>query len=164
MKDNGLGIGFAIALSAAFVGVAALVYKLVEPFWGQPETSALLAGGIGCPLLVVTIGAAALAIHWRDERLAARREKESARRQHTVERQAQEASSYGMNAAMMRQVLGMVGDIAQIQARQATATLGGLKVAQLTAPQDEPSWFLGDWSYDDDETEDAQTAGGVRFL
>lgn len=167
MKDSGpwllaLGIGiFAVA------GV--LAYSLVSPYWDQGETSVLLGGLVLCPSLGVLIGGVFLGLHWRDERQAARREKEASKRQRAVERQGEAATVFGMNQAILRQSIDVLGAMAQAQARQATAGLQDLKrdaflQRSIEPPAQEISWFTGDWDYGDESAETVETTGGVRYL
>ena len=156
MKDSGPWL--AIAGTGAFAVAAGLAYGLVRPYWGQPETSTLLGGIVGCPTILLTVGVIFLGLHWRDERQAARREKESAKRGHVVDRQAQEATVLGMNQAIMRQSIDVLGAMAQAQARQSAAQLGGLRTDQfmargIEAPTQEPSWFMGEWDYGGEASE-----------
>ena len=167
MKDSGPWL--AIAGTGAFAVAAGLAYGLVRPYWGQPETSTLLGGIVGCPTILLTVGVIFLGLHWRDERQAARREKESAKRGHVVDRQAQEATVLGMNQAIMRQSIDVLGAMAQAQARQAMAGLNearrdAFQTRAIDAPTQEDSWFTGDWNYGDETAENVETTGGVRYL
>jgi hypothetical protein len=80
------GPWLAIIGLGAFAVAAGLAYSLMAPTWRQGETSALLAILAGCPTIGLVLGAVFLGLHWRDERQAARREREAAKRQKTLER------------------------------------------------------------------------------
>jgi phosphate/sulfate permease len=168
MRNSGAWL--VVAAIGAFAVAAGLAFSLVAPTWDQGETSALLAGIVACPTLGMVIGAIFLGLHWRDERQAARRERETARRQRTVERQTQDAQGFNANAFVMRQTLDLLGQVAQVQARQAAAGLQDLKReafasrAIIDAPAQEEPWFMGEWDYGDETTANDQTAGGVRYL
>lgn len=167
MKDSGPWL--AIAGTGAFAVAAGLAYGLVRPYWGQPETSTLLAGLVGCPTILLTVGLIFLGLHWRDERHAARREKEASRRQRTVDRAGQDATVLGMNQAIMRQSVDVLGAMAQAQARQAMAGLNdarrdAFQTRAIDAPAQEPSWFMGEWDYGGDSSENDETTSGVRYL
>ena len=124
-KDSGPWL---LLIAVAVFGVAAvLAYSLVEPYWGQPETSTLLAGIVGCPTILLTVGVIFLGLHWRDERIHARNEKETAKRGRAIDRQGQDANVLGLNAAVTRQAIDVISAMAQAQARQAAAQLGGLR-------------------------------------
>lgn len=166
MKANGGWL--VVGALGAFAVAAGISYQLVAPTWDQGETSALLAGLVACPTLCLVIGAVFLGLHWRDERSAARREREAARRQRSIDRQVQEAQGFNANAFVMRQTLDLLGQVARVQAQQATAGLADLKrdafqQKAIETSAQEPSWFVGEWEYGDEETID-ETAGGVRYL
>ena len=167
MKDSGPWL--AIGGIGAFAVAAVLAYSLVAPTWDQGETSALLGGLVACPSLGVLIGGVFLGIHWRDGRQAERREKEASRRQRSVDRQGQEATVLGMNQAIMRQSIDVLGAMAQAQARQAMAGLNearrdAFQTRAIDAPTQEDSWFTGDWNYGDETAENVEKTGGVRSL
>ncbi len=167
MKDSGpwllmLGIG-------AFAVAAALAYSLIAPTWDQGETSTLLGGLVACPTLGLAIGATFLGLHWRDERQAARREKDASKRQKAIEWQGEAATVLGINQAIMRQSIDVLGAMAQAQARQAMAGLtdarrDAFQQKAIDAPAQEQPWFTGDWDYGDDSSETGEATGGVRFL
>ena len=164
------GPWLAIGAIGAFAVAAGLAYSLVSPYWGQGETSAVLGALLLCPTLGVMIGATFLGLHWRDERQAARREKEASRRQRSTDRAGQEATVLGMNQAIMRQSIDVLGAMAQAQARQAMAglneaRLGAFQTRAIDAPAVQAdSWFSGDWDYGDNESEAVETTSGVRYL
>ena len=167
MKDSGPWL--AIGAIGAFAVAAVLAWSLVSPTWDQGETSALLGALVACPTIGVMIGGVFLGLHWRDERQAARREKEASKRGRSIDRQAQDATVFGMNTAMMRQAIDVMGAMAQAQARQSMAGLtearrDAFQSRAIDAPAQEESWFTGDWSYDDENAEAGEAAGGVRFL
>ena len=166
MKDSGPWL--AIGGIGAFAVAAVLAYSLIAPTWGQGETSALLGGLVACPTLGLAIGATFLGLHWRDERQAARREKDASKRQKAIERQGETATVFGMNQAIMRQSIDVLGAMAQAQARQAMAGLNdarrdAFQQKAIDAPTQEPSWFMGEWEYGDSAENDEAT-GGVRYL
>ena len=74
----------------------------------------------------------------------------------------------GMNQAIMRQSIDVLGAMAQAQARQAMAGLNDARLGAFQQRAIEPpaqeSWFTGDWSYDDENAEAGETGGGVRYL
>lgn len=163
----------AVVLGLGLLAVLGVVlYALLAPTWDQGKTNALLGGVIGCPAVLGMIGAVFLGLHWRDERQAERREKEAARRQYGINRQVQDAQEFGANAFVMRQTLDMLGQVAQVQARQATAGLADLRreafanrAIEAPAREVEPAWFAGEWQYDDEATAaNVETAGGIRYL
>lgn len=167
MKDSGPWL--AIGAIGVFGVAAVLGYSLVSPYWGQGETSAVLGGIVLCPSLLVLLTGIFLGLHWRDERQAARREKEAAKRGRSIDRQAQDATVFGMNTAMMRQAIDVMGAMAQAQARQSMAGLNearrdAFQQKAIDAPAQEPSWFLGEWDYGGDSSENDETTGGVRYL
>lgn len=162
------GPWLAIGAIGAFAVAAVLAWSLVSPTWDQGETSVLLGGIVLCPTLLVLLTGLFLGLHWRDERQAARREREASRRQRSTDRAGQEATVLGMNQAIMRQSIDVLGAMAQAQARQAMAGLNearrdAFQTRAIDAPAQE-SWFTGDWSYDDENTEAGETGGGVRYL
>lgn len=161
----------ALVLGLGALAVAALVvYALIAPTWDNGKTQALIAGVFGCPTVLGVIGAIFLGLHWRDERQAARREKEVARRQHTINVQSQNAQEFGVNAFVMRQTLDLLGQVAQTQARQAGAQLADLRRdafqqrAIETPAHDPEPWFVGEWQYDDETAAPVEAASGVRYL
>lgn len=167
MKDSGPWL--LAGVIGSFAVAAVLAWSLVAPTWDQGETSALLGALVGCPTVGVMIGGVFLGLHWRDERQAARREREASHRQRSTDRQGQEATVLGMNQAIMRQSIDVLGAMAQAQARQSMAGLNEARRDAFTtraidtsATQD--SWFTGDWSYDDENAEAGETGGGVRYL
>ena len=166
MKDSGPWL--AIGGIGAFAVAAVLAWSLVSPTWDQGETSALLGALVACPTIGVVIGGVFLGLHWRDERQAERREKEASKRQRSVDRAGQEATVLGMNQAIMRQSIDVLGAMAQAQARQAMAGLNDARLGAFQQRAIEPpaqeSWFTGDWSYDDENAEAGETGGGVRYL
>lgn len=166
MKDSGPWL--AICAVGAFAVAAVLAWSLVSPTWDQDETSALLGALIACPTVGVMIGGVFLGLHWRDERQAERREKEASKRQRSTDRAGQEATVLGMNQAIMRQSIDVLGAMAQAQARQAMAGLNEARRDAFTtraidAPAQETSWFVGEWNYGDSSENDEAT-GGVRYL
>ncbi len=166
MKDSGPWI--LVGVIGTFAVAAVLAYSLVAPTWDQGETSALLGALIACPSVGVLIGGVFLGLHWRDERQAARREREASKRQRSTDRAGQEATVLGMNQAIMRQSIDVLGAMAQAQARQAMAGLNearrdAFQTRAIDAPAQEQSWFVGDWNYDD-SSENDETTGGVRYL
>lgn len=167
MKDSGpwLAIGGIGAMAVA----AALAYSLVAPYWDQGETSALLGAIVLCPSLGVLLGGVFLGLHWRDERIAAREEKQASKRGRAIGRHAEDANVLGLNAAVTRQAIDVISAMAQAQARQSAAQLGGLRTDQfmargIEAPTQEPSWFMGEWDYGGEASENDETTGGVRYL
>ena len=165
MKDSGPWL--AIGAIGAFAVAAVLAWSLVSPTWDQGETTALLGALVACPTLGVVIGGVFLGLHWRDERQAARREKEASKRQRSIAQQGEAATVFGMNQAIMRQSIDVLGAMAQAQARQAMAglneaRLGAFQTRAIDAPAQE-SWFTGDWEYGDSSENDEAT-GGVRYL
>ena len=109
-----------------------------------------------------------LGLHWRDERIAAREEKQATKRGRAIDRHGQDAQVMGLNAAVTRQAIDVISAMAQAQARQAMAgmneaRLGAFQQKAIDAPAQE-SWFTGDWSYDDENAEAGETGGGVRYL
>ena len=167
MKDSGPWL--AIGAIGVFGVAAVLAYSLVSPYWGQSETSAALGGIVLCPTLLVLLTAVFLGLHWRDERQAARREKEASKRQRSVDRAGQDATVFGMNTAMMRQAIDVMGAMAQAQARQSMAGLtearrDAFQARAIDAPAQQDSWFTGDWDYGDEDTEVVEATSGVRYL
>lgn len=167
MKDSGPWL--AIGGIGAFAVAAGLAWSLVSPYWDQGETSALLGALLLCPTIGVMIGVVFLGLHWRDERQAARAEKQASKRGRSIDRQAQDATVFGMNTAMMRQAIDVMGAMAQAQARQSMAGLNearrdAFQQKAIDAPAQEPSWFLGEWDYGGDSSENDETTGGVRYL
>lgn len=167
MKDSGPWL--AIGGTAAFAVAAALAYGLVRPYWGQPETSTLLAGLVGCPTILLTVGVIFLGLHWRDERQAARDDKQAAKRGRAIDRHGQDAQVLGLNAAVTRQAIDVISAMAQAQARQATAQLGGLRTDQfiqrsIEPPTQEQPWFTGDWDYGDEPAETVEASSRVAYL
>lgn len=167
MKDSGPWL--AIGAIGAFAVAAVLAWSLVAPTWDQGETSALLGGIVLCPTLGVMIGGIFLGLHWRDERQAARREKEASKRQRSVAQQGEAATVLGMNQAIMRQSIDVLGAMAQAQARQAMAglneaRLGAFQTRAIDAPAQEQSWFTGDWDYGNEESEVVEATSGIRYL
>ena len=167
MKDSGPWL--AIGGIGAFAVAAVLAWSLVSPTWDQGETSALLGALVACPTLGVMIGGIFLGLHWRDERQAERREKEASKRQRSTDRAGQAATVLGMNQAIMRQSIDVLGAMAQAQARQAMAglneaRLGAFQTRAIDAPAQEQSWFTGDWDYGNDESEVVEATSGIRYL
>ena len=167
MKDSGPWL--AIGGIGAFAVAAVLAWSLVAPTWDQGETSALLGALVACPTLGVMIGGIFLGLHWRDERQAERREKEASKRQRSTDRAGQAATVLGMNQAIMRQSIDVLGAMAQAQARQAMAglneaRLGAFQTRAIDAPAQEQSWFTGDWDYGNDESEVVEATSGIRYL
>ena len=167
MKDSGPWL--AIGGIGAFAVAAVLAYSLIAPTWGQGETSALLGGLVVCPTLGLAIGATFLGLHWRDERQAARREKDASKRQKAIERQGETATVFGMNQAIMRQSIDVLGAMAQAQARQAMAGLNdarrdAFQQKAIEPPTQEPSWFMGEWDYGGEASENDEAPGGIRYL
>ena len=167
--DKNSGSWFVVAAVGVFGVAAVLAYSLVAPTWDQGETSTLLAGLVGCPTIGVVIGLIFLGLHWRDERIAARHDKQTARRGRAIDRQGQDANVLGLNAAVTRQAIDVISAMAQAQARQAAAQLGGLRTdnfmqRSIDAPAQEPSWFMGEWDYGLDTQADDETAGRIAYL
>ena len=167
MKDSGPWL--AIGGIGAFAVAAVLAWSLVSPTWDQGETSALLGALVACPTIGVMIGGIFLGLHWRDERQAERREKEASKRQRSVDRAGQDATVFGMNTAMMRQAIDVMGAMAQAQARQSMAGLtearrDAFQARAIDAPAQQDSWFTGDWDYGDEDTEVVEATSGVRYL
>lgn len=158
-----LGLG-AIAV------VAVVMFALVAPTWDDGKTTALIAGVIGCPTVIAIIGGIAITLDWRDKRQSARRESEMARRQQGINVKAQDAQEFGVNAFVMRQTLDLLGQVAQVQARQAGAGLADMRQQlfaqrsiEAPAKEIEQPWFTGEWQYDD-QTTDEPPNGGIRYL
>ncbi len=167
MKNSGPWL--AIASIGAMAVAAALAYSLVAPYWDQGETSALLGAIVLCPSLGVLLGGVFLGLHWRDERIAAREEKQASRRGRAIGRHAEDANVLGLNAAVTRQAIDVISAMAQAQARQAMAGLNearrdAFQVSAIDAPTQEPSWFAGDWDYGDETEANVEASGGVRYL
>ncbi len=163
------GPWLAIGAIGAFAVAAVLAWSLVSPTWDQGETSALLGAIVLCPTLGVVIGGVFLGLHWRDERQAAREEKQTAKRGRAIGRHAEDANVLGLNAAVTRQAIDVISAMAQAQARQAAAQLGGLRTdsflqRSIEPPAQEQPWFTGDWDYGDEPSENDETASGVRYL
>ena len=165
MKGSGPWL---LMVAVGVFGVAAvLAYSLIAPTWDQGETSALLGGLVACPTIGVIIAGLFLGLHWRDERQAARREKEASKRGRSIDRQAQDATVFGMNTAMMRQAIDVMGAMAQAQARQSMA---GLNEARrdafrpaIDAPAQEPTWFMGEWDYGS-SSENDEADGRIAYM
>ena len=167
MKDSGPWL--AIAGTGVFAVAAGLAYGLVRPYWGQPETSTLLAGLVGCPTILLTVGVIFLGLHWRDERQAARDERQAAKRGRAIDRHGQDAQVLGLNAAVTRQAIDVISAMAQSQARQSMAGLNearrdAFQQRAIDAPAQEPSWFMGEWDYGGEASENDEATGGVRYL
>lgn len=167
MKNSGPWL--AIGAIGAFAVAAVLAWSLVSPTWDQGETTALIGALVACPTLGVVIGGVFLGLHWRDERQAARREKELSKRQRSIAQQGETATVFGMNQAIMRQSIDVLGAMAQAQARQAMAGLtdarrDAFQQRAIEPPAQEPSWFMGDWDYGDEPSEDVEASGRVRYL
>ena len=74
-----------------------------------------------------------------------------------------------MNQAVTRQAIDVMGAMAQAQARQAMAGLNdarrdAFQQRAIDAPAQEPSWFMGEWDYGGEASENDETTGGVRYL
>lgn len=167
MKDSGPWL--AIGGIGAFAVAAVLAWSLVSPTWDQGETSALLGALIACPTIGVMIGGIFLGLHWRDERQAARDDKQAAKRGRAIDRHGQDAQVLGLNAAVTRQAIDVISAMAQAQARQATAQLGGLRTDQfiqrsIEPPTQEQPWFTGDWDYGDEPAETVEASSRVAYL
>ena len=167
MKDSGPWL--AIGAIGAFAVAAGLAYSLVSPTWDQGETSALLGAIVLCPTLGVMIGGVFLGLHWRDERIAAREEKQASKRGRAIDRHGQDAQVLGLNAAVTRQAIDVISAMAQAQARQSMAglneaRLGAFQQKAIDAPAQEASWFLGEWDYGGDSSENDEATSGVRYL
>ena len=164
------GPWLAIGAIGAFAVAAVLAWSLVSPTWDQGETSALLGALLLCPTLLVLLTAVFLGLHWRDERIAAREEKQATKRGRAIDRHGQDAQVMGLNAAVTRQAIDVISAMAQAQARQAMAgmneaRLGAFQSRAIDAPAVQPdSWFSGEWSYDDENAEVGEATGGVRYL
>lgn len=164
------GPWLAIGAIGAFAVAAVLAYSLVSPYWGQGETSAVLGAIVLCPSLLVLLAGLFLGLHWRDERQAARREREASRRQRSVAQQGEAATVLGMNQAIMRQSIDVLGAMAQAQARQAMAglndaRLGAFQQRAIDAPgPQQDTWFTGDWDYGTDDSEVVEATSGIRYL
>jgi high-affinity Fe2+/Pb2+ permease len=167
MKDSGPWL---LIIAVAVLGMAAaMAYGLVRPYWGQPETSTLLAGIVGCPTILLTVGVIFLGLHWRDERQAAREEKQTAKRGRAIDRHGQDAQVLGLNAAVTRQAIDVISAMAQAQARQSVAQLGGLRTDQfmqrsIEPPTQEQLWFTGDWDYGDEPAETVEASSRIAYL
>ena len=167
--DKNSGPWLVVAAIGVFGVAAVLAYSLVAPYWDQGETSTLLGGIVACPTILLTVGVIFLGLHWRDERTHARHEKETAKRGRAIDRQGQDANVLGLNAAVTRQAIDVISAMAQAQARQAAAQLGGLRTDTymargIEAPTQEPSWFMGEWDYASDTQADDETAGRIAYL
>jgi hypothetical protein len=163
------GPWLAIGAVGAFAVAAGLAFSLVAPYWGQPETSTLLAGIVGCPTILLTVGVIFLGLHWRDERSAAREERQASKRGRAIDRHGQDAQVMGLNAAVTRQAIDVISAMAQAQARQSVAglndaRLGAFQQRAIEPPAQQESWFTGEWNYDDENAEAGETGGGVRYL
>ncbi len=165
MKDSGPWL--AIGAIGVFGVAAVLAYSLVSPYWGQGETSAALGGIVLCPTLLVLLTGIFLGLHWRDERIAAREERQASKRGRAIDRHGQDAQVMGLNAAVTRQAIDVISAMAQAQARQAMAGLNDARLGAFQQKAIEPpaqeSWFTGDWEYGDSSENDEAT-GGVRYL
>lgn len=169
MEKHSSGSWLVVAAIGVFGVAAVLAYNLVAPTWGQAETSTLLAGLVGCPTVGAVIGLVFLGLHWRDERQAARREKTTAKRQRTIDGQTQDAQAFNANAFVLRQTLDLLGQVAQVQARQAGASLATMRTEAfqqrgLSAPAQDESWFSGEWDYGSEAQADDETSSGIRYL